>query len=180
MNDTSNKLYLGSNIQLFIFDNATMTDSVSIRVVQECCGQTVACELARQNYNSGRKFFRRFAVGHVQRTATHSVRGDAVAVAARLVNTYHRPYTFVVLGIGRALVDDAVDVCTAGLGRDPDRSCESLSNLDAKLRTQMRTELQELQQRFGVTTIYVTPDFFQLLHHIHILCNKIINMLLWW
>lgn len=35
---------------------------------------------------------------------------------------------------------------------------EPLSNLDAKLRTQMRTELQELQQRLGVTTIYVTHD----------------------
>ncbi|MBX0295703.1 ABC transporter ATP-binding protein [Haloarcula nitratireducens] len=35
---------------------------------------------------------------------------------------------------------------------------EPLSNLDAKLRTQMRTELQELQQEFGVTTIYVTHD----------------------
>lgn len=35
---------------------------------------------------------------------------------------------------------------------------EPLSNLDAKLRTQMRTELQELQKEFGVTTIYVTHD----------------------
>jgi multiple sugar transport system ATP-binding protein len=35
---------------------------------------------------------------------------------------------------------------------------EPLSNLDAKLRTQMRTELQELQQNLGVTTIYVTHD----------------------
>ncbi|ELZ32609.1 sugar ABC transporter ATP-binding protein [Halogeometricum pallidum JCM 14848] len=35
---------------------------------------------------------------------------------------------------------------------------EPLSNLDAKLRTTMRTELQELQQRLGVTTIYVTHD----------------------
>ncbi|WP_254279420.1 ABC transporter ATP-binding protein [Haloarcula marina] len=35
---------------------------------------------------------------------------------------------------------------------------EPLSNLDAKLRTQMRTELQELQSDFGVTTIYVTHD----------------------
>ena len=35
---------------------------------------------------------------------------------------------------------------------------EPLSNLDAKLRTQMRTELQELQQRLNVTTIYVTHD----------------------
>ncbi|WP_129113969.1 ABC transporter ATP-binding protein [Halegenticoccus tardaugens] len=35
---------------------------------------------------------------------------------------------------------------------------EPLSNLDAKLRTQMRTELQELQQHLDVTTIYVTHD----------------------
>ena len=35
---------------------------------------------------------------------------------------------------------------------------EPLSNLDAKLRTQMRTEIQELQQNMGVTTIYVTHD----------------------
>ena len=35
---------------------------------------------------------------------------------------------------------------------------EPLSNLDAKLRTTMRTELQELQQQLGVTTVYVTHD----------------------
>ncbi|MFC6976893.1 ABC transporter ATP-binding protein [Halomicroarcula sp. GCM10025709] len=35
---------------------------------------------------------------------------------------------------------------------------EPLSNLDAKLRTTMRTEIQELQQELGVTTIYVTHD----------------------
>jgi multiple sugar transport system ATP-binding protein len=35
---------------------------------------------------------------------------------------------------------------------------EPLSNLDAKLRSQMRTELQELQHRLGVTTVYVTHD----------------------
>jgi multiple sugar transport system ATP-binding protein len=35
---------------------------------------------------------------------------------------------------------------------------EPLSNLDAKLRVQMRTELKELHQRLGVTTIYVTHD----------------------
>jgi len=35
---------------------------------------------------------------------------------------------------------------------------EPLSNLDAKLRTQMRTELQSLQQKLDVTTIYVTHD----------------------
>ncbi len=35
---------------------------------------------------------------------------------------------------------------------------EPLSNLDAKLRVQMRAELQKLHQSLGVTTIYVTHD----------------------
>ncbi len=35
---------------------------------------------------------------------------------------------------------------------------EPLSNLDAKLRVQMRSELRELHQRLGVTSIYVTHD----------------------
>jgi multiple sugar transport system ATP-binding protein len=35
---------------------------------------------------------------------------------------------------------------------------EPLSNLDAKLRVQMRAEIADLQQRLGVTTIYVTHD----------------------
>ncbi|HVM57290.1 MAG TPA: sn-glycerol-3-phosphate ABC transporter ATP-binding protein UgpC [Gaiellaceae bacterium] len=35
---------------------------------------------------------------------------------------------------------------------------EPLSNLDAKLRVQMRAEIHQLQQREGVTTIYVTHD----------------------
>ncbi len=35
---------------------------------------------------------------------------------------------------------------------------EPLSNLDAKLRVQTRTELSELQARLGVTTVYVTHD----------------------
>jgi iron(III) transport system ATP-binding protein len=35
---------------------------------------------------------------------------------------------------------------------------EPLSNLDAKLREQMRVELRALQQRLGITTIYVTHD----------------------
>jgi multiple sugar transport system ATP-binding protein len=35
---------------------------------------------------------------------------------------------------------------------------EPLSNLDAKLRVQMRSEIKELQQRLGTTTIYVTHD----------------------
>ncbi|MDQ7907567.1 ABC transporter ATP-binding protein [Phytohabitans sp. ZYX-F-186] len=35
---------------------------------------------------------------------------------------------------------------------------EPLSNLDAKLRSQLRTELKSFQQDFGVTTLYVTHD----------------------
>lgn len=35
---------------------------------------------------------------------------------------------------------------------------EPLSNLDAKLRVQMRTEISKLHQRLGVTIIYVTHD----------------------
>jgi multiple sugar transport system ATP-binding protein len=35
---------------------------------------------------------------------------------------------------------------------------EPLSNLDAKLRVQTRTQIAELQQRLGVTTVYVTHD----------------------
>ena len=35
---------------------------------------------------------------------------------------------------------------------------EPLSNLDAKLRVQMRTEVSRLQRRLGTTTVYVTHD----------------------
>src|SRR5690606_29722371 len=35
---------------------------------------------------------------------------------------------------------------------------EPLSNLDAKLRVQMRGEIQELHQRLKTTTLYVTHD----------------------
>ncbi len=35
---------------------------------------------------------------------------------------------------------------------------EPLSNLDAKLRVQMRAEIAQLQARLGVTTLYVTHD----------------------
>jgi multiple sugar transport system ATP-binding protein len=52
------------------------------------------------------------------------------------------------VALGRAIV------------RDPDVFLmdEPLSNLDAKLRAQMRTELQRLQEELGVTTVYVTHD----------------------
>ncbi len=44
--------------------------------------------------------------------------------------------------------------------RDPDVFLfdEPLSNLDAKLRVQMRTEIKALRQRLGITSIYVTHD----------------------
>ena len=35
---------------------------------------------------------------------------------------------------------------------------EPLSNLDAKLRVQMRTEIRKIQQKLGITAIYVTHD----------------------
>src|SRR5207302_4383533 len=35
---------------------------------------------------------------------------------------------------------------------------EPLSNLDAKLRAEMRVELRDLQHRLGVTSLYVTHD----------------------
>ncbi|KTG27204.1 ABC transporter ATP-binding protein, partial [Haloferax profundi] len=52
------------------------------------------------------------------------------------------------VALGRAIV------------RDPEVFLmdEPLSNLDAKLRSQMRTELQRLQEELGVTTVYVTHD----------------------
>ena len=44
--------------------------------------------------------------------------------------------------------------------RQPQVFCmdEPLSNLDAKLRVSTRTQIAELQQRLGVTTVYVTHD----------------------
>ncbi len=35
---------------------------------------------------------------------------------------------------------------------------EPLSNLDAKLRVQMRTEVSRIQRRLGTTMVYVTHD----------------------
>jgi multiple sugar transport system ATP-binding protein len=68
------------------------------------------------------------------------------------------------------LLDDIPDEMSGGqkqrvaLGRaivrDPDVFLldEPLSNLDAKLRARMRTELQQLQEDLDVTTVYVTHD----------------------
>jgi len=52
------------------------------------------------------------------------------------------------VALGRAIVRDA----KAFLFDEP------LSNLDAKLRGQMRTEISRLQKKLGVTTVYVTHD----------------------
>ncbi|MFC4912343.1 ABC transporter ATP-binding protein [Actinomadura gamaensis] len=52
------------------------------------------------------------------------------------------------VAMGRAIVRDA----------DAFLFDEPLSNLDAKLRGQMRTEISRLQRRLGVTTVYVTHD----------------------
>ena len=35
---------------------------------------------------------------------------------------------------------------------------EPLSNLDAKIRIQVRAEIRKLQKELGITTIYVTHD----------------------
>jgi iron(III) transport system ATP-binding protein len=35
---------------------------------------------------------------------------------------------------------------------------EPLSNLDAKLREQMRTEIRRIQQKLEITSVYVTHD----------------------
>src|SRR6266403_4250911 len=46
------------------------------------------------------------------------------------------------------------------MGRAPQVFCmdEPLSNLDAKLRVQTRTQIAALQRRLGTTTVYVTHD----------------------
>jgi sn-glycerol 3-phosphate transport system ATP-binding protein len=52
------------------------------------------------------------------------------------------------VALGRAIVAEA-PVCLMD---------EPLSNLDAQLRQQMRGEIRELQQRLGMTMVYVTHD----------------------
>jgi multiple sugar transport system ATP-binding protein len=51
---------------------------------------------------------------------------------------------------------------------------EPLSNLDAKLRVQMRAEIADLQARLGVTTVYVTHDQSEAMtlgHRVAVLCD---------
>lgn len=52
------------------------------------------------------------------------------------------------VAIARALVTGPSIICMD----------EPLSNLDAKLRVQLRNELKKMQEDFGITTIYVTHD----------------------
>ena len=52
------------------------------------------------------------------------------------------------VAIARALVNEPTIICMD----------EPLSNLDAKLRVQLRNELKRMQKEFGITTIYVTHD----------------------
>ncbi len=52
------------------------------------------------------------------------------------------------VAIARALVTNPAIICMD----------EPLSNLDAKLRVQLRNQLKKMQKDFGITTIYVTHD----------------------
>jgi multiple sugar transport system ATP-binding protein len=55
---------------------------------------------------------------------------------------------------------------------------EPLSNLDAKLRVQTRTEVVELQARLGVTTVYVTHDQVEAMtmgHRVAVLKNGVLQ-----
>jgi multiple sugar transport system ATP-binding protein len=57
---------------------------------------------------------------------------------------------------------------------------EPLSNLDAKLRVQMRAELKHLQHELKVTTIYVTHDQIEamtLAHRVAVMNNGVIEQL---
>ena len=91
------------------------------------------------------------------RKADARVTGERVAQAAKILNLdpYLERYPRELSGgqrqrvaMGRAIV------------RDPKVFLfdEPLSNLDAKLRVQMRGEIKELHQRLKTTTVYVTHD----------------------
>jgi putative spermidine/putrescine transport system ATP-binding protein len=49
---------------------------------------------------------------------------------------------------------------------------EPLSNLDAKLRDEMRNEIRDIQQRLGITTVFVTHDQAEALT----MCDKVVVM----
>jgi multiple sugar transport system ATP-binding protein len=97
------------------------------------------------------------AFGLRQRKAPRTVIDERVAEAARMLGLdellHRRPSQLSGgqrqrVAIGRALVRQPA----AFLLDEP------LSNLDAKLRTAMRSELSRLHSRLGVTTVYVTHD----------------------
>jgi len=57
---------------------------------------------------------------------------------------------------------------------------EPLSNLDAKLRVQMRLEIKKLQERLGVTSVYVTHDQVEAMtlgHRLIVLNDGIVEQL---
>jgi len=93
---------------------------------------------------------------HIRRTDRNEVARKVTAAAemlglAHLTGRYPRELSGGQrqrVAMGRAIV------------RDPDVFLfdEPLSNLDAKLRVQMRTEIKALRQRLGITSIYVTHD----------------------
>jgi multiple sugar transport system ATP-binding protein len=72
------------------------------------------------------------------------------------------------VAIGRAIVRNP-KVCLMD---------EPLSNLDAKLRNEMRAHLKDLQKKLGVTTVYVTHDQLEAMtlgHRIAILNNGVLQ-----
>jgi sn-glycerol 3-phosphate transport system ATP-binding protein len=57
---------------------------------------------------------------------------------------------------------------------------EPLSNLDAKLRVQMRLEIKKLQGRLGITSVYVTHDQVEAMtlgHRLMVLCDGYVEQL---
>jgi multiple sugar transport system ATP-binding protein len=100
---------------------------------------------------------RNMGFGLEMRGAARNQRDEAVRRAAELLQVEHlldrRPGQLSGgqrqrVAMGRAIV------------RDPDLFLfdEPLSNLDAKLRVEMRTELKRLHDRLGATVVYVTHD----------------------
>jgi multiple sugar transport system ATP-binding protein len=100
---------------------------------------------------------RNIGFGLEMRKVAKSVREEAVERAADLLQVRHllerKPAQLSGgqrqrVAMGRAIV------------RDPDLFLfdEPLSNLDAKLRVEMRTEIKRLHDRLGTTIVYVTHD----------------------
>ena len=74
------------------------------------------------------------------------------------------------VAIGRAIVRNP-KVCLMD---------EPLSNLDAKLRNEMRAHLKDLQKKLGVTTVYVTHDQLEAMtlgHRIAIMNNGVLQQI---